>query len=48
MFEERRTAAGELRMGVWSGNDPIKKGDEILVSYGKGWWQARLGQTSSV
>ncbi|EPS99095.1 hypothetical protein FOMPIDRAFT_1124889 [Fomitopsis schrenkii] len=45
VFEERRTEAGELRMSVWSGSDLIKKGDEILVSYGKGWWQARLGQS---
>ncbi|KZT74883.1 hypothetical protein DAEQUDRAFT_720067 [Daedalea quercina L-15889] len=42
-FDERRTEGGELRMSVWSGSDPIKKGDEILVSYGKGWWQARQG-----
>ena len=48
VFEERRTTAGELRMSVWSGNDPIKKGDEILVSYGKGWWQARTGPLSSI
>ena len=48
VFEERRTTAGELRMSVWSGNDPIKKGYEILVSYGKGWWQARTGPLSSI
>ncbi|KAI0670180.1 SET domain protein [Trametes maxima] len=40
-FQERRTDCGELRMSVWSGNDAIKKGDEILVSYGKSWWHAR-------
>lgn len=41
VFLDSRTAAGELRMGIWSGKGVIKKGDEILVSYGKAWWQAR-------
>ena len=41
LFEERRNAAGELCMAVWSGKEEIKKGQEILVSYGKGFWQAR-------
>jgi SET domain-containing protein len=40
-FADGRTASGELRMSVWSGGQAIKKGDEILVSYGKGWWRAR-------
>ena len=35
VFQEYRTPDGELRMAVWSSMDPIKKGDEILVSYGK-------------
>ncbi|KDQ20643.1 hypothetical protein BOTBODRAFT_100151 [Botryobasidium botryosum FD-172 SS1] len=34
---------GVRRMEVWSGSEGIKKGEEILVSYGKGWWHARLG-----
>lgn len=41
LFQERRTDGGELRMSVWSGSEAIKKGDEILVSYGKSWWRAR-------
>ncbi|KAF9821800.1 hypothetical protein IEO21_00230 [Rhodonia placenta] len=41
VFEDRRTVDGELRMSIWSGSDCIKKGDEILVSYGKSWWRAR-------
>ncbi|KZT06337.1 uncharacterized protein LAESUDRAFT_726167 [Laetiporus sulphureus 93-53] len=41
VFEERRTHAGELRMSIWSSNEAIKKGEEILVSYGKMWWHAR-------
>lgn len=32
---------GELTIGVWTAKDGIDKGDEILVSYGRGWWQAR-------
>ena len=43
LFEERRNSIGELCMAVWSGKDEIKKGQEILVSYGKGFWQARCG-----
>ncbi|EJD04288.1 uncharacterized protein FOMMEDRAFT_70390, partial [Fomitiporia mediterranea MF3/22] len=42
LFKERRTEQGELRMSVYSAdNEAIKKGDEILVSYGKAWWKAR-------
>ncbi|WVF71434.1 hypothetical protein IAT40_006238 [Kwoniella sp. CBS 6097] len=38
---------GELRMEIWSlkahggSKGGIEKGEEILVSYGKGWWGAR-------
>ncbi|KDQ54775.1 hypothetical protein JAAARDRAFT_135039 [Jaapia argillacea MUCL 33604] len=46
-FLEKRSASGELHMSVWSGNEGIKKGEEIVVSYGKGWWRARsCGQAS--
>jgi hypothetical protein len=41
IFADGRTTSGELRMSVWSAGKIIKKGDEILVSYGKGWWRAR-------
>lgn len=44
IFEEYRNPAGELHMAVWSGKDEIRKGQEILVSYGKGFWQARSMQ----
>lgn len=46
---------GELCVGVWviggggSGKKKgggIKKGDEILVSYGKGFWDGRRGEQS--
>ncbi|TFK76818.1 hypothetical protein BDN72DRAFT_829985 [Pluteus cervinus] len=39
--DERNGETGRLEMGVWSGHQGIKKGEEILVSYGKGWWNAR-------
>lgn len=35
VFEDRRNTAGDLCMSVWSGCDIIKKGEEILVSYGQ-------------
>jgi hypothetical protein len=41
MFGDRRTVTGELRMSVWSSSEGVKKGEEILVSYGKAWWRAR-------
>ncbi|KAH8120581.1 hypothetical protein DFH11DRAFT_1499432 [Phellopilus nigrolimitatus] len=44
LFKERRTLRGELRMSIWSDNEAIRKGDEILVSYGKSWWRARQGE----
>ncbi len=40
-FQERRTERGELRMSVWTGSEAIKKGEALLVSYGKYWWRAR-------
>ncbi|TFK20138.1 SET domain protein [Coprinopsis marcescibilis] len=39
-FSEYRTRSGELRICIRSCED-IKKGEEILVSYGKSWWKAR-------
>ncbi|KZW02027.1 hypothetical protein EXIGLDRAFT_597976, partial [Exidia glandulosa HHB12029] len=41
VFKDGRTAEGELRMSVWSGPRGVDKNEEILVSYGKGWWAAR-------
>ncbi len=31
----------EIRMGIFVGSNDIKKGDELLLSYGKGFWQER-------
>ncbi|KAM6497964.1 SET domain protein [Amanita muscaria] len=41
VFIDARIPSGELRMGIWSTSDGIRKGEEILVSYGKAWWRAR-------
>lgn len=40
VFADGRSTSGELRMSVWSIGG-IRKGEEILVSYGKAWWKAR-------
>lgn len=34
---------GWARMEVWSLSDGLRKGDEVLISYGKGFWTARTG-----
>ncbi len=47
IFKEVRTEAGELRIGIWSATTEIKKAEEILVSYGKNWWKARTGDSST-
>lgn len=41
VFVDGQTSSGEFCMSVWSFNREIKKGEEILVSYGKSWWQSR-------
>ncbi|KAG6820773.1 hypothetical protein H0H93_012037 [Arthromyces matolae] len=41
IFSDVETGSGEKRMSIWSSGQEIKKGDEILVSYGKAWWRAR-------
>ncbi|KAG2155449.1 SET domain protein [Suillus clintonianus] len=48
VFVESRTSQGELRMSIWSSTDPIQKGHEILVSYGKSWWRTRITQTDAI
>jgi SET domain-containing protein len=40
-FRVGRGEGGDMRMELWSLKDGIKKGDEVLVSYGKGWWAGR-------
>jgi len=41
IFRQGLDHRGWLQMSILSGSLPIKKGEEILVSYGKGWWKAR-------
>lgn len=41
LFVDTKTASGEIRISIWSSNREIKKGEEILVSYGKTWWRSR-------
>jgi hypothetical protein len=40
-FVDQRTGGGDLRIGIWSLAKAIRRGDEIVVSYGKAWWTAR-------
>lgn len=35
VFQEQKNDAGDLCMGVWSSSETIKKGEELLVSYGQ-------------
>ncbi|KAJ3147550.1 hypothetical protein HDU86_007948 [Geranomyces michiganensis] len=37
----RDSTTGEVKMGIWVLAKDIKKGDELCVSYGKGWWRER-------
>ena len=42
-FRLGKGESGELRMEIWTFKCGIAKNDEVLVSYGKGWWGARKG-----
>eukprot|EP00301_Raphidiophrys_heterophryoidea_P011304 c1716_g1_i1.p1 GENE.c1716_g1_i1~~c1716_g1_i1.p1 ORF type:complete len:184 (+),score=24.16 c1716_g1_i1:58-609(+) len=35
---------GEMRIGIFVGHREIKKGQELLLSYGKGFWRERFGE----
>ena len=41
VFDQYRDAAGDLKLAIFVDSTSINKGEEILVSYGKGFWQAR-------
>jgi len=45
VFLDQRSPNGDLKICIWSSNREIRKGEEILVSYGKSWWQARSEET---
>lgn len=40
MFENRRVG-GQERVAVRVGGREVKRGEELLVSYGKGFWEGR-------
>ncbi|PWW80337.1 hypothetical protein C7212DRAFT_172105, partial [Tuber magnatum] len=40
---ETRSVGGETRMGLWVASRDVKKGVELCVSYGKGFWKERSG-----
>ena len=48
LFVDTKIASGEIRISIWSSNREIKKGEEILVSYGKTWWRSRAHLTPNV
>lgn len=41
VFLEGKTPSFDLKIAIWSSTEEIKKGQEILVSYGKSWWRSR-------
>ncbi|KAG2023840.1 hypothetical protein CC2G_001450 [Coprinopsis cinerea AmutBmut pab1-1] len=47
VFTDYRTRSGELRICIRSCEE-IKKGEEILVSYGKSWWSSRHEASSEI
>lgn len=40
-YQRDKAQNSPLRLGVFSCSKPIRKGQELLVSYGKGFWKAR-------
>ncbi|KAJ3177092.1 hypothetical protein HDU85_006018 [Gaertneriomyces sp. JEL0708] len=40
-FEVYRDTRGEVKMGIWTLGSKVAKGEELLVSYGKGFWRER-------
>lgn len=44
VFADGRHHDGQLRMSIRSSHEGIRKGEEILVSYGKAWWRARIAE----
>ena len=47
-FADRWTVGGDFRIGIWSLAEGIRKGDEIVVSYGKSWWATRSLSLSGI
>jgi hypothetical protein len=48
VFDQYRDSAGDQKLAIFVDSKPISKGEEILVSYGKGFWRDRLGDLSAM
>ena len=48
VFEQYRDRAGDLKLAIFVDKKPISKGDEGLVSYGKGFWVDRVGDVGAM
>ena len=48
LFDQYVDAAGDTKLGVFVGPHAIGKGEEILVSYGKGFWRNRVHRARRV
>lgn len=47
VFDQYRDAAGDKKLAIFVGPHPIGKGEEVLVSYGKGFWANRVGNLAA-
>lgn len=47
VFDQYRDAAGDQKLAIFVGPHPIGKGEEVLVSYGKGFWANRVGNLAA-
>jgi hypothetical protein len=47
VFEQYRDEAGDQKLALFVDTKPIQKGEEILVSYGKGFWVNRVGDVGA-
>ena len=47
VFDQYRDAAGDKKLAIFVGPHPMGKGEEVLVSYGKGFWANRVGNLAA-
>ena len=47
VFDQYRDAAGDQKLAIFVGPHPLGKGEEVLVSYGKGFWANRVGNLAA-
>ena len=48
VFDQYRDAANDTKLAIFVDSKPIGKGEEILVSYGKGFWRDRVGDVAAM